>query len=101
MNRYDIVLGKKPPLEFRLQERLRNSKLMDALCETKGPLIGDMDLFEKYEGTDLSFWYGCLANESPNLLGTKLMARRNDECNMRIIDRAFLDQMAKAAKLYE
>lgn len=100
MNRYDIALGKVPPIGFRILHRFYNRKLLDALCETgKDPLIMDMALFEKHEGTDLSFWYKCMSNEEPNEMGKKLMSIRNVEQFKRRIDRSVVERMAKAANI--
>ena len=98
MNRYDIALGKVPALGHRILHRFYNRKLLNALCETgKDPLIMDMELFERHEGTDLSFWYKCMSNEEPNEMGKKLMSIRDLELYRRRIDHAFIDRMAKAA----
>jgi hypothetical protein len=97
MNRYEIALGKPPPVNYRLKQKFYNHKLLNALCETgKDPLIGDMELFEKFEGTDLSFWYKCLSNEEPNELGKMIMNLRDGELYMRNIDKTFIDRMRRA-----
>jgi len=98
MGRYQIALGKKPSLGYRVLHRFYNHKLLNALCETgSGPLIGDMELFEKFEGTDLSFWYKCLSNEEPNEIGKMIVSIRNLELFRRSIDKAFIDRMRRAA----
>jgi len=98
MNRYDIALGKIPSLGSRVSKRFYSHKLLEALCATgKDPLMGDVELFEQYEGTDLSFWHKCFSNQEPNELGKMIMSIRDIEQYRRTIDQALTDEMAKAA----
>lgn len=98
MNRYQIALGKIPPLGYRVLHKFYNHELLDALCDTgKDPLIVSDDLFEMWGDGDLPFWSKRKSDEEPNELGKMIMSIRDLELHKRSIDSALMNKMRQAA----